>query len=504
MIGNLVAVNSKGPLYDSFFSQVKYHKYNYILYQSTKFVSYYRTVPATLEGSFGKTVTFHIPNLCDLLHQLILEIKLPDLTGPRKRAEELADSQNLEIIGPNYAWINNLGSHILDFVELQINGTTIVKYTEDYTMIRTEEKNRQYQYIESMMLQQPTGFTNYGLEENVAYIPLYFWFCEKICDSLPLFLLENAKIEVKVKIKSLNELISSTDIVDERNTETQFVESKIANNCQKSNGSMIKFGGAKYYGQDLTNVSLGSIYGHLGNQETVFSKYIDGISNGSENDYKLRGVQLICQCIDIGNEEKTKINQKEYTVVISQFQSNIYKDVSTRDKYKVTLPLSNPISDLYWFYRDESTITNFNNHTNLTSKVIDSNNFTIYPQSSRPDQFLHQNLPTFFNQNAEFIKSAKIELHNLERQKSTSDIYNTTIPIDKRIEPSTFLRYIYWWRFGKEGTKINALNMDKLDRISLESVFNYRNGTVSVHTLAKSLNILKISGGMVGLLFDSP
>jgi hypothetical protein len=504
MIGNLVAVNSKGPIYETFFEQVKYKKYNYILYQSTKFVTYYRTVSPTLKASFCKTVTFHIPNICDLLHQLILEIKLPDLTGPRKEAERIAEAENLTIIGPDYSWINNLGSHILDFVELQINGVTIVKYTEDYTMIRTEEKNKQYQYLESMMFQQPTGFTNYGLEENVVYVPLYFWFCEKICESLPLFLLENAKIEVKVKLKCLNDLISSTEIVDNRNTEMQFVESKIDNQCQKTEGSMIKFSGGRFYGQDLTNVSLDSVYGHLGNQETVYSKYIDGVSNGSENEYKIRDMQLICQCIDIGNEEKTKINQKEYTVVISQFQTNIYKDISTRDKYKVTLPISNPISDLYWFYRDDSTITDFNNYTNLSSKILDTNNFTVYPESSSPDQYLHQNLPTYFNQNAEFIKSAKIEIHNLDRQDSKPEVYTNIVPIDKKIQPSTFLRYIYWWRFGKEGTKINALNMDKLDRISLESIFNCRNGTVTVHTLAKSLNILKISGGMVGLLFDSP
>lgn len=504
MIGNLVAVNSKGPIYESFFKQVIFKKYTYVLYQSTKFSTYYRTVQPNLTGDFGKTVTFHVPNLGDLLHQIIVEIKLPDLTGPRTRAEQLASSENLNIIGPNYGWINNLGSHIIENVELLINGVSIVKYTDDYTMIYTEEKNKQYQYLESMMFQQTQGYTTYNVEENVVYIPLYFWFCENISESLPLFLLENAKIEIRLKIRPLNDLVVSSEILDSRNTENQYIEEELGTNFIADDGNMVKFAGGRFYGQDVNNVALGEVYGHLGSNITYFSKYIDNVSTGRESDYNLRSVQLICQCIDIGNEEKTRIGEKEYTTIISQIQTNIYTDISTRDKYNIDIPLGNPITDIFWFYRDPNIITKYNNYTNLSTKITDISDFPFYQSTELEKEFLHQNLPAYFNQNAEFIEEARIHLHNLERQNTIPSTYRVIIPQDKRIQPSTFLKYIYWWRFGKEGTNYSALNMDKLNKISLESIFYNRVGTVNVHIIAKSINILKISGGMVGLLFDSP
>ena len=64
------------------------------------------------EADFGKLVTFVIEKKIDLLHKMLLEIELPQLkTNPTT----------------NISWINNIGNYIIDYIELDIGGITLIK-----------------------------------------------------------------------------------------------------------------------------------------------------------------------------------------------------------------------------------------------------------------------------------------------------------------------------------------------------------------------------------------
>jgi hypothetical protein len=138
----------------------------------------------------------------------------------------------------------------------------------------------------------------------------------------------------------------------------------------------------------------------------------------------------------------------------------------------------------------------------------------IYPVLPTIGDYQYVNLPSFYNTNAELLVNAKIKVDNHDRQDGDADLFRDIVyQTRKGILPSIYEKYIYSYHFGKEVAphkKFSAcLNFDKLNRLYLESEFDYNpddslNQETNIHILAESLNLLVFSGGKASLLFDSP
>jgi len=143
---------------------------------------------------FGKNITFTILNLGDLLHKLYFCFTLPALVPTS---------------GTYAAWTNSIGHAIIDTIDITINDTIYVRQHGLYMEINNElsketddpDNKLIGKYLHTSMLQ-------YNAIESSEYkVPLVYWFTENIGASLPLYKLQNSKIEIKLKLKPFSECI---------------------------------------------------------------------------------------------------------------------------------------------------------------------------------------------------------------------------------------------------------------------------------------------------------
>ena len=146
---------------------------------------------------FGKTCTCNIVNYGDLINQIYLYIKLP----------ELVSSDNLE------GWkgyINNIGYNIIKTIQVEIGGNIIDTHSSVWLDIYNELFDQKSddlinKYNTDIILQN-----NSSAQE--LYIPLKFWFNRSIGNSLPIIGMENQDIKINIEFRKLNELIKSDNI----------------------------------------------------------------------------------------------------------------------------------------------------------------------------------------------------------------------------------------------------------------------------------------------------
>jgi hypothetical protein len=513
MIGNLIEVTSKGKIFETCFHNIDFSNYVFVLRRTTRFSNYVREVTTNERVNFGKTIVFDIPKLGDFLWKSYIEIVLPDLTAKSEEAKTLAEERGLTFIGPQFYWIHEIGNHIFERVEVLVDGVSISHYTNNYSMIKIQEKSnvKTETYLTNMIVRDNLSVSG----EKVIYVPLHFWFTEEIHQALPLFRMENTKIQIRVTIRSLDDLIISNMLLDDRNTETQYTSSKApwAAASIESNISqpMIKFSGARYFGVNPVDQNLPQIYGYNGILTSNQGRYISEVDNGTQEDYNITSCTLLCNCFDIGNEEKALMTDQNY--YIYQTQELYYPKQSIRGRVLSELIFSNPVAHIYWFYRNTDIITVFNNYVNLSKKIM--NNTTkmpIYPVVPTLGDYQYQNIPPFYNQNAEWLRNAKIKITNQDRQDGDASLFRDIIYQTKHnITPSTYEKYIYSYHFGKEIEDkkrfTTCLNFDKLNKLYLESEFNYEpddalNTDTDIYIIAENLNVLVFSGGKSSLLFD--
>jgi hypothetical protein len=153
---------------------------------------------------FGKTVTLNLSetaNYADLITNMTVMIDVPDISAS------------------GFGYTNGFGNALFETIELYIDGLLIDKQSSEWMDVWSElaikpglQKN--YEFLIKKF--DATFTTNF--QGGKVYIPLHFWFCQNSSSNntknnmiLPMAALNNSKIELKFKIRSLNDLtINST------------------------------------------------------------------------------------------------------------------------------------------------------------------------------------------------------------------------------------------------------------------------------------------------------
>ena len=153
---------------------------------------------------FGKTVTLNLSetaNYADLITNMTVMIDVPDISPS------------------GFGYTNGFGNALFETIELYIDGLLIDKQSSEWMDVWSElaikpglQKN--YEFLIKKF--DATFTTNF--QGGKVYIPLHFWFCQNSSSNntknnmiLPMAALNNSKIELKFKIRSLNDLtINST------------------------------------------------------------------------------------------------------------------------------------------------------------------------------------------------------------------------------------------------------------------------------------------------------
>ena len=141
-------------------------------------------------GGFGLKNSCIIERKGDLLKNIYLEIELPLLSS-----------------GNNISWINGIGNHIIDRVDLLMGGEVIDTLTGEYLDIYSSlvtSQSKQDGYYK--MIGKHTSFTNQTQKGSLSLIvPLPFWFTKNIGYALPLVSMQYTDIQVDIFLRPFSQ-----------------------------------------------------------------------------------------------------------------------------------------------------------------------------------------------------------------------------------------------------------------------------------------------------------
>jgi len=126
---------------------------------------------------------------------------------------------NLEIIlldlinaePSNFAWVRELGHKIIKNVSISIGGQMIDSHSSEllhliYKTSKDENQERGYNIMIGNTQEMYNLSTSQRLH-NTLYIPLRFWFCKNMGNSLPLINMMYSEITINIELNDLNKLL---------------------------------------------------------------------------------------------------------------------------------------------------------------------------------------------------------------------------------------------------------------------------------------------------------
>lgn len=237
---------------------------------------------------FGRQTSLFIDKKGDLLSAMFLELDLPALTT-------------------NISWINGIGHHIMEYIELRFGGILVAKlYGEllDIWSEMTVPHGLQGTYYKMV---GKFGSYNKSTQSGALklFIPLPFWFCNDISRSLPLISMQYTDIQLTVKFRQYSEM---------------------------------------YNLRGLTS----------GETATIPSSK------------QITACKLLCDFIFLDVYERRKFaGMKESTTLIEQFQiSENHSVLANQPTIKIPLNFNHPVKELIWFYRSDTNVTTYNDRGN--------------------------------------------------------------------------------------------------------------------------------------------
>ena len=188
------------------------------------------------------TFTFKYPRYGDLVMDTYLVVNLPHIWSPlypiKDNSSENPDECNTYYIPYNFKWIENIGTQMIESIEVNVGGTTLQRYSGDYL---TSMINRDFSYEKKELVNQMTGnikectdpanansnpskqYPNSvfnqsqgGSEPSVRgrqlYIPLNLWFGLTSKQAFPLVSLQYNELSVTITLRSIRELFVIRDV----------------------------------------------------------------------------------------------------------------------------------------------------------------------------------------------------------------------------------------------------------------------------------------------------
>jgi hypothetical protein len=188
------------------------------------------------------TFTFKYPRYGDLVMDTYLVVNLPHIWSPLYPIIDNSDTDpskcNTYYIPYNFKWIQDIGTQIIESIEVNVGGMTLQKYSGDYL---TSMINRDFSFEKKELINQMSGnikemtdpatadsnvtqeYPNAvfnqsqgGAEPSIRgrqlYIPLNLWFGLTSKQAFPLVSLQYNELSVTVTLRSIRELFVIRDV----------------------------------------------------------------------------------------------------------------------------------------------------------------------------------------------------------------------------------------------------------------------------------------------------
>ena len=206
----------------------------------------------TLPPSGTKTFTFPVPRYADLVHDCYICVQIPDVWSPLSGYDQTT-SLAYETA---FQWSRNLGYNMIESASLLLNGTVVATVTGEWMKIKSYLKNDKTKRAKLDVMvgntpdmydpaNAPGRMNQYPNAINVSAtntappapsirgrqltIPLSFWFCEDIGQSIPLVSMPQTEVSIQVTFRNIYNLFTVLDTRGNFATNPTFQQRVIGN-----------------------------------------------------------------------------------------------------------------------------------------------------------------------------------------------------------------------------------------------------------------------------------
>lgn len=466
----------------------------------------------SLDGNvnFGNRVTGKISRYADLVHTMLLEVDLPELTSiatfdPSPAYGPAGNSTNYAVGTGNISWVNNTGMALVNYYDLKIADNLIDRQYSEWMNMWTllEQDESKKRGLDQMLNRNPDLVTNAG--PLTLYIPLMFWFCRNIGLSLPLIALQYHDTFLEINFNPLSQLytfgpfayytiLSGTvgsnivQVIKPTATSADIdttVRAKI----------MVFPDGSRYFirpdavipgNGTIINPYLIPLTQNLANNYTnaAISIQPNGILDISAGAPAIQDVRWYIDYIYLDTIEQKEFAKAKHRYLIEQIQySNPQSIVQPTSNYRFKLNFNLPVKELFWV-------------TQLSTVGLE-NDFFNYSNTLDPTQI-----------KGDILNNAIIYINGIERFSVRPAKYFSLIqPYQKHTRCPNDFFYIYAFSVKPEEHQPSGCsNFSKIDSkelyITLNPI-NPTNTTINLRVYALNYNILRIYSGMGGIAFSN-
>ena len=448
-----------------------------------------------IDANFSNRVSTIISKNGDLINKIYVIIQLP-----------IVNNLPQDII---MRWVQNIGYVLIKTVEIEIGGNIIDKHYSDWLYIWNElNKTNNQRGVDKMIgnIDDLITFSN-SKDTYTLYVPLQFWFCKNLSQSLPIISLEHSEVKINIEFEDINKCIITgpthyiylTDCIclfknyeliqiGSDNSYIQFInfdDSIMRMGYIKCDPNAILISGTILTGTESAYITTvydptSKIYPTITSNNEILNLTQSNTSFRNIYNLSLTDAYLLIDYIYLDNMERVKFakSNHEYLINIYQF-----------DNDKIIFNTTNKIKYGYTQSTKELIIHAQNQYMN--------NNFYIDPF----------NYTTSFNKkNAKsLIKKILIKLNGFNRELDYDKHFYTYIQSlqhHKSTPPNGLFIYSFAL-YPEDNQPSGSCNLSKIDDFSIDITvepISY-NKPANVRVYALSYNILRIINGIAGLAF---
>lgn len=154
-------------------------------------------VPMEGNPDFGQRAVVTVPRVGDLVHRTYVSLVLPELNGGGER---------------QVAWAKHPGHSLLRLVQVEIGGHRVAEHTGEWLALWTDltDDGRP-----KMSMIGGSGLELDQLkdahEETRIWVPLKFWWCEQLCNAMPMVALAYHDVKLHFEFRDWDGMVRTSD-----------------------------------------------------------------------------------------------------------------------------------------------------------------------------------------------------------------------------------------------------------------------------------------------------
>jgi len=418
---------------------------------------------------------FKVPRYAELLYDTYVCVTLPHIYSPLLYKGENELGRNL--IPYEFRWIDEIGSNMIQEVEIYTGGTTLAKYSGEYLSC---VKERDFTNAKKDLWNRMTGnvpeindpanangninvypnamyIDESGVEPSIRsrkiYIPLDAFFCESSKMALPLVALQYQEVSIRLTFRPTYQLYTLNNIADIQ--DDTCISYRIAPNPNDLDNQLWRFLQAP---QDVA-----------ASQE---------LYNQSRNDWN-SDVHLVGTYVFLGQEERRTMAQNTHTILLKQVKE--YDFLGQAGSKIIEMESRDLLSGYMFRFRRSDALTRneWSNYTNWAYR-------NVQPQALNEDLPLLEgneipnpnsfhitgSVGTYAHNQKEILSEIGIIMGGVYREKVLdSGIFNYIEKYNRSTGGAKDGLYMY--QFGlnsnkKEYQPSGAMNVNRFAEVSME------------------------------------